>query len=286
MSELTTCIQAVSGLMSQSETTNPKELRKRIVRLYEEGIDTKTLIAALIARGHEKEEELILSGGSLDSLPLTISDLTAVERTLGINDITPENRAAWEKKFREGRALYWCPECGYAGNGEFNKGGVFGPSFMFCYQCNYVAADPRYFTRSWTPEEQAAFEAEIQARRAAVDAKRVADAELKSKRATQQAAIRSEAVKAARVIDEYQWTLSGEDPEDYEYVELESAIRTVMNLMSRPTAVGQLPVPADDLVTYFKSNLKPTDDLEMSQQEFNRCAREYDAMSMEDTNHE
>jgi hypothetical protein len=280
MSELVNCIEHVYQLMAKCESTDRAEVRRRIIRLFEEGIGTKAIIDALLVVASQKHEQRVLLDLSPSSDNLSDADFNEVEKILGVNEPTPENKAHWEEKFRSGRARYWCPSCGYSGNDEFTSLDKIGLTGVIrCSQCPYFE-DARYFTRKWTPEEHQAFEAERTARRAAVSTRRVADAELKAKRATQQAAVRSEAVKAAKLIDEYQWTLSGEDPEDYEYVELESAIRTVMNLMLRPTAVGQLPVPPDDLVAYFKSNLRPTDDLEAAQKEFNRCVREYDAMVM------
>lgn len=292
MSELTSCIQAVEGLMSKSSWTDGMQLRKQIVRLFEEGVDMKTIINALVARAHEKEEEVILQGLSPSSRHLNNDDLTAIERTLGINDPTPENQAAWERKFREGRARYWCPnpECGYAGNSEFRDGRATGIGLMQCCQCGRLVDDERYFTRRWTPEEQAAYERDRDARRAASEAKRLAATELKRKQESQTKEVRSEAVAAVKAIDEFQWVLDGDDAESFVWDEhdAEKRIRTVSSLMLRPLMFGKLVVPADDVVAYFKANLKPADDddLQAAAREFNRCAQSFDRMTMEETDND
>jgi hypothetical protein len=286
MSELTSCIQAVEGLMSKSSWTDGMQLRKQIIRLFEEGVDMKTIIDALIARAHEKEEEVILQGLSPSSKYLSNDDLTTVERALGINDPTPENRAAWEMKFKEGRARYWCPnpECGYSGNDEFRDGRATGTGLMQCPQCGRLVDDMRYLTRKWTPEEQAAFEAERNARVAEWEAKRAAEGELKRQRDAQIASVRSDAVKATREIELHQWLLNGDDEDAFSWDEhdAERKIRTVIALMLRPLNFGRLPIPADDVVAYFKQTMKDSDDdLQAANKEFNRCAQSFDKMTIE-----
>jgi hypothetical protein len=288
LSELTSCIEHVRNMMSKTfPPVTLADIRPQIIRLFEEGVTMKPIVDLLVARQHTLHEEMVLGLRNPDHL--SPGDIRVIERTLGVNELTPENREHWEAKFKSGRARYWCPQCGYAGNDEFRNGKSLGlPNYIACYQCSYLE-DSRYFSRGWTPEQQAAFEGERQARRAASEAKRIAESELKSQRGAQVASVRQGAIKVAREIELHQWLLNGDEEDTFSWDERqgEKRIRTVTALMLRPLNFGGLPIPADDLIAYFKANLKPPedDDLQAAQTEFSNCALSFDKMTME-TNHD
>jgi hypothetical protein len=289
MSELTSCIEHVRNMMSKTyPPVTLADIRPQIVRLFEEGVTMKPIVDLLVARQHELHEEMVLGLRNHDHL--SPDDFKIIERTLGVNELTPENREHWEAKFRSGLARYWCPQCGYAGNDEFPTGkGGFGSKYMWCYLCGHLVDDPRYFTRSWTPEEQKAHEAQRDKRRAELEAKRIAEGELKKKRDAQIASVRSDAVKATREIELHQWLLNGDDEDAFSWDEHDAQrkIRTVIALMLRPLNFGRLPIPADDVVAYFKQTMKDSDDdLQAAAKEFNRCAQSFDKMTMEDADND
>ena len=285
MSELTSCIEHVKNMMSKTyPPITLADIRPQIVRLFEEGVTMKSIVDLLLKRQHDLHEEMVLGLRNHDHL--SPDDFKVIERSLGVNESTPENREHWESKFRSGRARYWCPQCGYAGNEEFPNGkGGFGSNVMWCYLCGHLVGDPRYFTREWTTEEQKAHEAQRDSRRAELEAKRIAEGELKRQRTAQIASVRSDAVKATREIELHQWLLNGDDEDAFSWDEhdAEKRIRTITALMLRPLNFGRLPIPADDLIIYFKENLKPSDDddLQASAKEFNRCATRFDKMTIE-----
>jgi hypothetical protein len=284
MSELTSCIEHVRNMMSKTfPPITLADIRPHIVRLFEEGVTMKPIVDLLVKRQHDLHEEMVLGLRNHDHL--SPDDFKVIERILGVNELTPENREHWEAKFKSGRARYWCPQCGYSGNEEFPKAKAFGPNVMFCYQCGLLVDDSRYFTLQWTHEEQKAHEVQRDARRAELEAKRLAEAELRRKQESQTKEVRSEAVTAVKAIDEFQWVLEGDDEESFVWDEhnAEKRIRRVSSLMLRPLMFGKLPVPADDVVAYFKGDLKPADgdDLQAAEKEFNRCAQSFDKMTME-----
>jgi hypothetical protein len=282
MSEFVQCVEAITQMMSKSVEAqlDPRgfreQIRSRLTRLFEEGLDMTTVIGLLIARQHEKAEEKILDQCSHDHLDL--SDFNVVEKQLGLNDLTPANRERWTAKFKEGRAKYWCPSCGYSGNDEFRDVGkaIGTRDYLMCPQC-HVLEYVRFFTRDWTPEEQATYVTERKAKQDALASARIAKADLEQRQKAKLAEFRAEAIKAVKAIDELRWSLLGEDSEDWLWDEESKnyEIRSVMRLMLRPTLLGGLAVPQDDVVAFFKANLKPADDLEMSRAEFDRCAKEF-----------
>lgn len=281
-SELIQCIEAVTQMMGKSVDAQldprgfKEQVRTRVTRLFEEGLDQKLILDLLIARQHEKHDQLVLDEVNHDYLDL--GDFNIIEKTVGLNEPTLENRQRWELKFKEQRALYLCPQCGYTGTSEFKDvSKTFGlPDYIACPLCSYFEYR-RFFTRDWTPEEQAAFEKARTERREAQAAEHVAKTELEARQKKIRDKIRVDAVKAVRVLDELQWTLVGEPAEDYGWDEslAESQITCVSQLMIRPTFEGGLAVPWDEVVAFFKGNLRPSEDLEAMQADFNRVAKAF-----------
>lgn len=261
-------------------------LRTRITRLFEEGLDKQTVIAALLGRHHEKQEAKLLGEVAVDYL--TLDDLTVVENQMGINKLTEENRAHWLEKFQSGRARYLCPECGYAGNGEFWH---FPPSMgdlLSCYQCGH-AAYSKYFTRMWTPAQQAQYETEQAARSAAFERQRQERTELEAKRKIFMESIRADALKALEQIDRHQWVeLENEDIETYRFNpdpdEFDNMYGDSLDILSDliilPLKDGSsLRYPWDEIVAFFKTNLQPSkEDKTSPLMEFSACAKKFQKM--------
>lgn len=141
-------INLILPLLSR-DSTDVKELRDVIARLFREDITTETLIDFINERRHEREAQ------DLPDLP-TVGDLTGFLRSL--LEPTDDNRERWVVRFKSGHAQYLCPECGYAGDGDDFKTPDSGSSLV-CGACGCLK-DRRYFTRSWSSDEQAAYEAE------------------------------------------------------------------------------------------------------------------------------
>jgi hypothetical protein len=276
MNELTQCIELVIQMMGKSVAAQLdargfcEQVRARVTRLFEEGLDMKTIVDLLIERQHEKENSD--HGAHLDQ-----GDFSVIEKKIGLNDPTPENRTRWGTNFSDGRARHLCPQCGYAGNSEFRDCKSLGlADYIQCPLC-YCFEYRQFFTRDWTPDEQATFEKERTATRKAQAEKRIAQAEREQRQKKMLDELRSEAVKAVKIIDELQWSLMGESPDDYLWDEelVKHEIRRVMELIVRPTFEGALPVPWDDVVAFFKANLRPSEDAETAAQEFDRCAKDF-----------
>jgi hypothetical protein len=136
-----------------------EKVRPKVIRLLEEGLTFDQICKGLIAVANAKEDDQTL--GLRASSKTTVADLDTVAEKFGINADTPENRAAWEKKFKDGRARDWCPKCSYAGNGEFGRGLC---DDILCFHCTF-SGDSRYFTRKWTPEEQPEYEEQVRRER-------------------------------------------------------------------------------------------------------------------------
>lgn len=145
--EIDHALAAVIPLLSK-ETTDPKELRDVIVRLFREEIDLETLVKFIIERHHERERE------DLPEMP-TVEDLKGF--LISLREASPENLKRWEHRFKSGHAMYWCPQCRYAGNDDDFK--TPDTASVLCGICGCFK-DSRYFTRKWTAEEQTAFEVE------------------------------------------------------------------------------------------------------------------------------
>jgi hypothetical protein len=293
MSELTTCIEHITnmipgeGIPSLGYSSVPQEVRSRIVRLFEEGVTMKQIVNLLVARQHTKHEEKVLGKRNHDRLQ--IEDLKEVEKILGVNDTSdPENRELWAEKFQTGRAKYWCPQCGYAGNDEFRDLKSCG-DFIGCYQCAYFD-DPRYFTRAWTPEQKADFETKRRAKAAASEAERIAEAELRKHQQNLSAAVHDDAVKATEAIDRFMSTeWGGEDDDEYRWDEELDTCRKMAQRMTqtmvRAAGLGRS-ISVDEIVSYFKDHLNPkiydvTNAFPNVIGEFNRVASMYDQILKE-----
>ena len=289
MSELATCIDAVAQMLGKcieaqfDQRSFRREVIAKVTRWFEEGLDMKAVIALMLERQREKRQALALGENNHDHL--NIGDFGVIEKEIGLNEVTPENKKRWEEKFKSGRAKHLCPHCGYAGNGEFVEMTVVGPGVIRCGRpgCGYFAYH-KYFTRDWTPEEQARYEQEQQARhesQAAAAATREAVAERRRKL---QAKVRAEAIAAVKTIGKFQCDLNGDDPEEWSAIEqsieevAELQIKRIMQLMLfYHNSEGAPPVPQEDIVAFFKSHLQKTeaDDGEASSKEFERCAKAF-----------
>ena len=137
--ELIPVIPHILRLMGASAQDFPDEVIAETVRLNEDGLSPKTLIEVIIAIKKEKNLARALKGQ--EPVTATLCDLRSIRRRLGMDAQTPENRALWRKKFEEGRAKHLCPNCGYAGNQEFEGGFA---DFRYCPVC-YRTAYYRYF---------------------------------------------------------------------------------------------------------------------------------------------
>lgn len=164
-SELARCIQHVKQMVAGSLD----QIRERVTRLFEEGIDRNIIVNALLARKHQKHETFILTGKGEDGL--TFSDFDVIEKEMGLTEPTEENRAYWREKFEMGRAKYLCPQCGYAGNDEFFRDPM---NFVSCHLCQHTAYSG-YFTR-WSDDEREQYEKE-QSEKSAKFAQERAEAE-------------------------------------------------------------------------------------------------------------
>lgn len=140
-----TCVSLMSP-----HSTDPKELRDIVVALFREDMTLEEIVKFLIETGHRREK------ADLPEKP-TVEDLKGLLRSL--QEISPENRAVWADRFNSGRAQYLCPRCGYAGNKDEFKVFAGTTTVVSCGLCSWLA-DERYFTRRWTADEQAAYEAE------------------------------------------------------------------------------------------------------------------------------
>lgn len=257
MSELTECIELVHGLMKDDLYIQHDRslLMKPLTRLIEEGVTKKDIVDLLVARKHVKQEEFVLGKRNHDHLSL--DDLREVEKILGVNEITLVNQAAWTEKFKSGRAKYWCPKCGYAGNEEFRDLKLLGGDILGCYQCGHMAY-VKYFTRAWTPEEQTKYETEQQAIRAAHDEKEAADKELRLRQQASEAAVHDDAILIAQALDRFIWVENEGDDDGYQWDETLSdsvwLVRKMTYLLTRRQ------VSVDTVIEYFKTNLKVPDD--------------------------
>lgn len=266
--DLATCIEHVKQMIASDLAT----VRMRITRLYEEGLDSKTIISQLIERHHEKETEFVL--GEVTTRRLELSDLTICEDRLGLNDLTDENKKSWLTKFTSGRARYLCPACGYAGNDEFTalKGCFAG--WVSCYRCPHMAYS-KYFTHAWSEEEKAAYETEQEKKSARYKEERAAA----EQRDEVLANVRQEATLALEWIDRYRAIhIDGRADEDdgqfpYKFEredhldEIERIVRVMLSGLKHPIPMI---VPSDEVIKFFIANLKPSDDLDS---EFERVAR-------------
>ena len=283
MSELVKAVDVTTQMLGKclDAQADPKGFRKQVIsrltRWFEEGLDLKTVIEVLIERQKEKQDALVL--GEINHDYLDLGDFDVIERKMGINEVTPANRSRWQEKFKSGRAKYICPQCGYAGNSEFvEMDATFGRDFLRCgLGCGYFGYC-KYFTREWTPEEQATFEQECEAKRQANAAAATQKAELDARRKKLFDKVRAEAVAAVNAIEEFQWVLNGDDIEAWSFDEREAddEIKRVMQLILRPQIEGWGPlVPQDEIVSFFKANMKPCGDDETPQGEFTRCAKAF-----------
>lgn len=281
-SELALCI----GHCDQMVRCSIEILRPRIIRLFEEGLDKATIINALIARHHVKEEAKTL--GEIPHDYLTIDDLTLIENQMGLNELSEENKTAWLEKFQSGRARYLCPTCGYAGNGEFWHYPAGMGDLMSCYQCGHVAYS-KYFTRAWTPEEQAQYEAEQAARSDQFAKQRREKVELEARRKAFMDDIRKDAWKALEQIDHYQTVeLDGTDEEDYKFEQHpdgfedlhQDAIDILSDLIILPLKEGSINLryPWDSIVGFFKKNLQAATDDVCPMTQFDACAKRFRKM--------
>jgi hypothetical protein len=146
MPKLDHAVSAVLPLLSK-ETTDPKELKDVITRLFREGVDLEALIAFILERGHERQRQ------DLPELT-TVDDLKGFLRSL--REPSPANRKRWQARFKSGQAIYLCPQCEYAGTDDFKTP---DDANVLCGVCGCFK-DKRYFTRTWSADEQATYEAE------------------------------------------------------------------------------------------------------------------------------
>lgn len=295
MNELAKAVEYVNTVMSRMENApSPNWIRDRVTRLFDEGVSFKQIVDGLLARQHVRDDEKALGLRKTNALDMT--DLDAVEQALGINELTEVNRALWAEKFHSGQASYWCPKCGYAGNKEFEMplyhfnvaGSSWGNGGLYrCYLCNEFFDDERYFTRAWTPEEQAAHEAERREYFAAQAAKRVEAEEFRKARAAQTSTFQERARAIAKAIDAWLWVEMGDDPESYEWDEA-SMQWMVTSLKQLLTAAldCEVAVKAQDVIAFFKANLKPPYDPQFIESEFQRAAALYIAQLKGEENHD
>jgi hypothetical protein len=267
--DLANCIEHVKQMIPCDLPT----MRTRITRLYDEGLDSKDILTMLIDRHHEKEIQFVL--GEVTSKKLDLSDLTLCEDRLGINALTDENKAAWLAKFVSGRARYLCPECGYAGNGEFmSLSGCF-EGWVSCHRCDHSAYS-KYFTHQWTEEEKAKYEAEQAATTARFESNRV---EMERQKEFLEN-VRIEAWEAIEQIDRYRSIHvdgtadddTGDFPYKFEREGHEEEVERIVSLMLLGLQHGDIRmiVPWDEVVVFFKENLRATDDLS---KEFERVVK-------------
>ena len=143
-------MEAVTKLIS-TESVEERELAGILSRLADEGVTLTTLVEFLIARGHEREQQGLGLPTFLDVRGLLDALLQA----------TPDNQDRWLRRFQSGAARYLCPDCGFSGNQGTASGDFKTPDSanVICPVCRCFKFE-KYFTRAWTPDEQAAFEAE------------------------------------------------------------------------------------------------------------------------------
>ncbi len=166
--ELAEVMEVVFKLISK-EATNERELSDVISRILQEGVTKTVLVDFIIARNHEREEQ------DLYGLT-TFEDIQGFLRAL--RTPTPDNLRRWERRFKSGEVQYLCPDCGFSGNsGVLNITDRRRPDFcttdganIHCMTCGCFKNE-RYFTHKWTPDEQAAFEAEQEQKWSAHDAR-------------------------------------------------------------------------------------------------------------------
>lgn len=287
MSELVTCIDAVAQMMGKcieaqfDQRGFHRQVIAKVTRWFEEGLDMKAVIALMLERQREKQQALVLGENNHDHLNL--GDFAVIEKKIGLNEVNPENKKRWEEKFKSGRAKYLCPHCSYSGNSEFGEMAVFGSGFIRCGRpgCGFFAYR-QYFSRDWTPEKQATYEQEQQARHASQAAAAATRAAVAERRRKLQAKVRAEAIAAVKQIGTFQWELNGNDPEEWTGIEqsieevMETEIKRIMQLMVfYHNSEGAPPVPGEDIVAFFKTHLEPTGDDELDSQAFERCAKAF-----------
>jgi hypothetical protein len=265
-------IEAISGVVSIIKQrgypdVDIEKVRPKVIRLLEEGLTFDQICKGLIAVANAKEDDQTL--GLRASSKTTVADLDTVAEKFGINADTPENRAAWEKKFKDGRARYWCPKCGYAGNGEFGRGLC---DDILCFRCTF-SGDSRYFTRKWTTEEQAEYEEQVRREREEHDHLYLE----KTKQARRQfefmQKLKSEAVTVVK-----QLYAEGNCAFDEAWDACDRHIKWVMQIMSR---CKPLPTP-DEVIESFRTELD--NDMTDVDEVFEEVARRIDKGLQGETN--
>jgi len=242
-------------------------VRPKVIRLLEEGLTFKQIADALVLIANTKEDDKVL--GFRASSKTTVADLDNVAVRLGLNDDTPGNRVWWESKFKAKVAAYWCPRCGYAGNQEFTTN--FGETL--CFRCPF-SGDPRYFTRKWTPEQQAEHEEQI--RREREEQNRLCIE--RTERARRQWEFK-EKLKADAVTVVKQLYADDEDTFDEELAD--THIKWVMQIMSQPLRFKFPPMPPDEVLAAFRAERDITRDI---YDQFEEVARRIDKIAKGETN--
>lgn len=250
MTDKDTLIEGISGVTQIiQQRGNPDidvaAVRPKVIRLLEEGLTFKQICALLIAVANEKDDDVTL--GLRASNRTSLRDLDAIAERVGINADTPENRQRWEEKFKSGRAKYLCPKCGYAGNGEFTRG-IGGDTH--CFHCSF-SGDTRYFTRAWTPEEQAAHEEQCRQEMAEYEQKHFNRLEQERRRSSLINRLRPDAVRVVK-------TLLEEAGDTFDDELCDTQIKWCIQIMSRPLQHRMPPIPPDELIETFRAELDPT----------------------------
>lgn len=91
--------------------------------------------------------------------------------------------------------------------------------------------------------------------------------------------LKTDAIEVVKAINAFQ---DGEDIQDAFFDERvhERQVKWVMQVMSRSIARG-FPIPQDEIVAFFKTNLRRTEDEENNYVPFEECARTLDELLME-----
>jgi hypothetical protein len=215
-------------------------VRPKVIRLLEEGLSFKQITDALIRVANTKEDDKVL--GLRASSKTTVADLDTVAERLGLNADTPGNRVWWESKFKAGVAAYWCPRCGYAGNQEFTTG-MCGE--VSCFHCTF-SGDSRYFTRKWTPEEQAEYEEQVRRERDEQNRLYLEKTEIARRQFERMSKLKSDAVTVVKQLYD-----AGGCPFDESWEGCDRHVKWVMQIMSRFTI---LPSP-DEVIEAFRKEL-------------------------------
>jgi len=237
-------------------------VRPKVIRLLEEGLSFKQIADALVLIANTKEDDKIL--GLRASSKTTVADLDSVAVRLGLNDDTPGNRAWWESKFKARVAPYWCPKCGYAGNQEFGRGLC---DEILCFRCTF-SGDSRYFTRKWTPEEQAEYEEQVRREREEQDRLHLERTEKARRRREFKARLRADAVTVVKQL----YDDAGETF-DEELDGTNEHIKWTVQIMSR---LQSPPIPIDDLIAWFRAEMDGTREV---YEQFEEVARRLDRIA-------